>query len=136
MRRKPRASWKRSLASLGRVIAANATLSATRLAREGQDVQIVLQSTPDSPAYLFANLISVPVFAPGLPGFLGVGAAPLIAEVGNTDALGALTYTIPISALPPGFATWSASVQMAVIAPSGRLEFSTPSVFTVIDDAL
>ncbi|MEM7201402.1 MAG: hypothetical protein AAF628_14120 [Planctomycetota bacterium] len=43
--------------------------------------------------------------------------------------------SIGIPTLPPGLATWNATVQMVVTTRTPRLELSNPSIFTVVDDA-
>ncbi|MEM7203850.1 MAG: hypothetical protein AAF628_26540 [Planctomycetota bacterium] len=99
-----------------------------------EDAVLDLQTEPGSAAVLAARLFdSAPLFVPGLPGFLGVGPAPILLPAGLTDATGALSVSIGIPTLPPGLATWSATVQMGVATPAGRLELSNPSIFTVID---
>ena len=130
------AGFEVTAGSLQQIPAGLALFATDLVAGSGEDLEFELVGPPRSSAWLLVSLTSVPVFVPGLPGFLGTGLAPAVVAVGSTDSVGALSFTIPGSPLPPGLATWDATVQMAIAAPGGVLELSNPSILTVVDDAV
>ncbi|MEM7200562.1 MAG: hypothetical protein AAF628_09875 [Planctomycetota bacterium] len=115
-----------------------AQLRASRVVRDDvidDDVRLVLQTEPDSSAFLLVRLFSAdPFFIGSLPGFSGVGAAPIALPAGVTDGQGQLSIEIGIPTLPPGLTTWNATAQMVVTTPTPRLELSNPSIFTIVDE--
>lgn len=112
------------------------SLTTTRVVREDNNAILAVSTTPNSSLALLAALDSTPIFVPGLPGFLGVGAFPIIVPIGTADGSGAFALPVLFGNLPLGIATFDLAVQVGAITPTPRFTLSNPSIITVVEDTL
>jgi len=118
--------------------AARAYLSTTRIVRDDdpvlRDGTVMVDAVPRAAVLLLVDLDAIVGFAPGYPGFLGVGLNSWVLPAGRTDPLGRLSLSVGIPSLPPGLETWDLTVQAAVVSPGVGFELTNPSIFTVVDE--
>ena len=103
---------------------------------EMKKITYPVSTDPDSLLILIASFEPEPVFVPSFPDTVAVGLGPILLTLGTTDAAGDFSFVFGTPFLPPALDFFQYTIQIAALTPSTGLEFSNPTLLTLVQDGL